>query len=295
MILALDACENHHSHDIQDITDAMTRAEVTDSVNTAIPETKDSVPPVTAETARRFMEQSDHHSQYASGIIPLILEDAPEYAANLLNSPFDYFIIVDKSSMNVLLFDRYGHEVEAYKMACAKNYGTKHARRDSRTPEGYFTIAGIFDSTDWLFTDDDGNTSEVKGQFGPRFIRLKTPVSSQIGIHGTCAPWSLGGRRSHGCIRLANENILKLVEYAKKGMPVIVNPGPKDVRVNESEGYHIPVIRTGHEHHPHVQKDTVSSEHIGDTTAEDTAPAASRPDTTSYLPTSDKNVELVKE
>lgn len=245
LLIGLCDCESHHSHDILDITEEITRAASSDSVPVQKEVVKDSVPPVTIETARRFMEQSDHHSEYASGIIPGILEDAPEYAVNLLNSGFDHFIVVDKSSMNVAVFDRYGHEVESYKMACGKKYGTKHARRDSRTPEGYFTIAGIFDSTDWLFTDDDGNTSDVKGQFGPRFIRLKTPVSSQIGIHGTCAPWSLGGRRSHGCIRLANENILKLVEYAKKDMPVIVSPGPRDVRINESEGYHIPVIRTG--------------------------------------------------
>ena len=68
-------------------------------------------------------------------------------------------------------------------MACAKNYGTKHKKADSRTPEGFFEVEGIYNSTDWLYTDDDGVTSKKKGQFGPRFIRLKIPVTSQIGIH----------------------------------------------------------------------------------------------------------------
>lgn len=83
-----------------------------------------------------------------------------------------------------------------------------------------------------MFTDDNGVTSKVKGQFGPRFIRLKIPTTSQIGIHGTCAPWSIGNRCSHGCIRITNENILELVEFVEVGMPIIVNPGRKDILVN---------------------------------------------------------------
>lgn len=96
-----------------------------------------------------------------------------------------------------------------------------------------------------IYTNDDGYTSPLRGQFGPRFIRLKTPVTTQVGIHGTCAPWSLGRRASHGCIRIHNENILKLVEYAKPGMPVIVNPGKYDQQINEEEGYTIPSINIG--------------------------------------------------
>lgn len=200
----------------------------------------------TPEDARNFMRTSPDSARYAKGIIPRITDDCPDYGVRLLNSADDGFIIVDKGSMNVLLFDRFGIEIRCYPMACAKNYGTKHARRDGRTPEGFFKIKSIHDSTEWLFTDDDGNTSDVKGQFGPRFIRIDTPVSSQIGIHGTCAPWSIGGRRSHGCVRITNENILELVELVHTGMPVIINPGVRDEAVNEAEGYSIPVIFTGH-------------------------------------------------
>lgn len=249
MIVAFAGCSHHNDH-LYDISRAPEPAEQANVSDSQQIEDKIIEPDtVTLATARSFMQQSEAADKYARGIIPGILEDAPDYAVKLLNSDFEYFIVVDKASMNVLLFNKYGEEVKAYKMACAKKYGSKHARRDSRTPEGFFTVQGIYDSTDWLFTDDDGNTSDVKGQFGPRFIRLKTPVSSQIGIHGTCSPWALGGRRSHGCIRIHNDNILDLVNYAKKGMPVIVNPGPKDKAVNDKEGYFIPIIRTGHEQH----------------------------------------------
>lgn len=184
-------------------------------------------------------------ARYNAGILPRMLDEVPEYAIKLLNSTHDGFIIVDKYTMRVILYDKYGCVRKEYKMACSKNYGTKHKRRDNRTPEGFFSIEGIYDSTDWLFTDDDGITSQVKGQFGPRFLRLKVPVTSQIGIHGTCAPWSLGGRRSHGCIRISNENILELAELVAPGMPVIVSPGRRDMAVNEEEGYDIPAVSTG--------------------------------------------------
>lgn len=90
-------------------------------------------------------------------------------------------------------------------------------------------------STDWYYTDENGKRSEKPGQYGPRFIRIVTPGYSSTGIHGTDAPWTVGGRRSHGCVRLTNENILELAEFVEKGMPIIVKPGSKDKEVNLKE------------------------------------------------------------
>ena len=192
-----------------------------------------------ADDLKEHLKKSSHADEYSEGIIPLISEHSLEYAEKLVNNTHDGFIIVDKSRMKVVLFDKYGREKLSYGMACAKNYGTKHKKADSRTPEGYFTASGIYDSTEWLFTDDNGKTSPKKGQFGPRFIRLNCPNTSQIGIHGTVAPWSIGRRTSHGCIRVTNENILELVKHVTVGMPIIVVPGKKDMEVNASEGVEI--------------------------------------------------------
>ncbi|MDE7026079.1 MAG: L,D-transpeptidase family protein [Paramuribaculum sp.] len=197
------------------------------------------------EEALRFMRTSIHWPEYKQGVIPRIAEQDVKYAQKLLASKHPYFIIVDKSSMYVILYDRYGVEVDRYRMCCSRNYGTKHAKRDNRTPEGFFSAGITYDSTDWLYTDDDGKTSKVKGQYGPRFIRITNPVTTQVGIHGTCAPWSLGGRSSHGCIRIHNDNIMKLVEYVTPGTPVIINPSNRDQAVNQEEGYTVVQLHLG--------------------------------------------------
>lgn len=198
----------------------------------------------TPEEAVEYMRESPDWDRYSKGILPQMAEEELDYATRLLNNTHDGFIVVDKKRMKVIKFNRFGEPEVTYGMACAKKYGTKHKSGDSRTPEGFFSVKRIHDSTGWHYVDDNGVESTKTGEFGPRFIRLEIPGTSQIGIHGTCAPWSIGGRRSHGCIRIKNENIMELVEMVDSGMPVIITPGKRDVAVNKEEGYDIPSIST---------------------------------------------------
>lgn len=194
-----------------------------------------------AETSEliNYMDTSEDADKYASGILHRMAYDSPEYTRKLLNSTYSHFIIVDKQAMQLALFDRFGREELRYGIACGKNFGTKAKKGDCRTSEGFFSAEGIYDSTDWLYTDDNGRTSKKKGQFGPRFVRLLIPETRAIGIHGTCAPGSIGRRTSHGCIRVKNDNILELVKHVTIGMPIIVSPSDRDVKVNKSEGRYI--------------------------------------------------------
>lgn len=229
------SCSGHHGKESKDSDTADTAQPDLQEVED-IDSEPDSLVFENAADFNSYLQNSPDRDKYRQGILPGIAANSLDYATRLINSKYPGFIVVDKSRMKVLYFDKFGREQKCYGMACAKNYGTKHKRRDSRTPEGFFTVEGKYDSTEWLFTDDDGHTSDKKGQFGPRFIRLKIPVTTQIGIHGTCAPWSIGHRTSHGCIRILNENILELVEIAEVGMPVIVIPGKRDRVVNKEEG-----------------------------------------------------------
>jgi lipoprotein-anchoring transpeptidase ErfK/SrfK len=41
-----------------------------------------------------------------------------------------------------------------------------------------------------------------------------------VGIHGTDQPGLVPGRPSHGCIRLRNEDLVRLVELMPVGTPI---------------------------------------------------------------------------
>lgn len=214
--------------------------------------------------ALTYLDTVKDSEKYAGGLLRVMAVEQPSYVAKIIDSEAEGFLIVDKATMKLYRYDKYGHLQEKVGIACSKYYGAKHKKRDNRTPEGIFSIQGKYDSTDWLYTDDDGNTSPTKGQFGPRFLR----IYPQIGIHGTCAPWSIGGRRSHGCIRMTNENILRIFDIVEKGWPVIVSPGPRDMAVNQEEGYDIPSI-TVELGRPRA----VASRYIPDQKKENPAPA----------------------
>ncbi|MDE6290032.1 MAG: L,D-transpeptidase [Muribaculaceae bacterium] len=221
-----------------------TEAYVLSQNDSVLPQVKPYYRFTSPTSAIKFMMESENSDEYARGILPQMANEELSYVEKLINNEHDGFIVVDKSRMKVIKFNRFGVEEESFGMACAKNFGTKHKTGDSRTPEGFFSVKQIQNSTDWHYVDDNGNVSEKTGEFGPRFIRLDIPGITCIGIHGTAAPWSIGGRRSHGCIRLTNENIMKVVEMVEPGMPVIITPGKKDMAVNKSEGYYIPSIST---------------------------------------------------
>lgn len=55
-------------------------------------------------------------------------------------------------------------------------------------------------------------------------MRLKVPGFRSIGIHGTNEPESIGTRASQGCVRLRNEEIVRLKELVRVGTPVEILP-----------------------------------------------------------------------
>jgi lipoprotein-anchoring transpeptidase ErfK/SrfK len=81
------------------------------------------------------------------------------------------------------------------------------------TPTGHFWIAEAFPSHDtfygpWAFGTTDRATD------------TDFPDDSIVGIHGTNEPYLIPGHPSHGCIRLKDEDILKLKPLVGIGTPV---------------------------------------------------------------------------
>lgn len=138
------------------------------------------------------------------------------------------FIVISKEDMMLRLIDYKGREIQKYPIACGKNYGNKETKGDLKTPEGLFHVTEIEKASSWVHDFGDGK-GEIPGAYGPFFIRLEVPGQKGIGIHGTHKPESIGTRDTEGCIRLNNEDLLKLVKQTHIGMTVLITPSYMDV------------------------------------------------------------------
>jgi lipoprotein-anchoring transpeptidase ErfK/SrfK len=96
-------------------------------------------------------------------------------------------------------------------------------------PTGQWEVNGVsknpvFNYNPELFWDADPSHSKATIQPGPN-----NPVGvawidinkDHYGIHGTPEPSRIGRKESHGCVRLTNWDVQKLLQYAKPGTKVI--------------------------------------------------------------------------
>ena len=132
--------------------------------------------------------------------------------------PMTRNIIINKRKMRLYVVNMFGDTLATFPVCVARNRGQKKKSDDCTTPEGTFSIIGVYNSTDWTYKDTGQKC------YGPFFIHLRTPGFYGIGIHGTNAPGSIPGRSSHGCIRLHNENIVKLKAMVNKDTKVTILP-----------------------------------------------------------------------
>ncbi|MDO4178495.1 MAG: L,D-transpeptidase [Phascolarctobacterium sp.] len=143
------------------------------------------------------------------------------------------FIYIDKMTFKLYLIE--GNKVIGFcDCALGKNPGQKVKSGDMTTPHGVFPIEEINDASYWSHDFKDGK-GEIPNAYGPWFFYLNTYNLSKgnwdgIGIHGTnpderfvkTVTDDAYHRASEGCIRLLNDNVLKLKEHAKVGMKVVI-------------------------------------------------------------------------
>ena len=102
------------------------------------------------------------------------------------------------------------------------------------TPPGTWRILGIsqmptfrWDNSVLNYGVRSNNAYELpigpNNPVGVMWIGLSKPG---IGIHGTNSPQNIGRTSSHGCMRTANWDVVRLVRHISKGMTVIIE-GPK--------------------------------------------------------------------
>ena len=147
------------------------------------------------------------------------VKEPPKYS--VINNDNKYRIVVSKSNYTLSLFK--GNElVKEYSIAVGKNPGDKQRRGDNRTPVGNFKIVSIENASKWKHDFGDGK-GKIAGAYGPWFLRLDAKGWKGIGIHGTHDPDSRGTMATEGCIRLSNEDVAELKQYAYKNMPVTIS------------------------------------------------------------------------
>jgi lipoprotein-anchoring transpeptidase ErfK/SrfK len=144
------------------------------------------------------------------------------------------FIIIDKANMTLFQYNYRGDLLHQFKVATGKNFGDKTQKGDCKTPEGVFSIEEVVDAIAWSHDFKGDKQGPIKGAYGPFFIRLKVPGQKGIGIHGTHDNNSIGNRASEGCIRLKNNDLIKLVKNINTNAVVVITPGLEDVKINNS-------------------------------------------------------------
>lgn len=138
------------------------------------------------------------------------------------------FIIINKQEMMLYHYSYTGELLQKSGIACGKKFGNKENIGDEKTPEGVFVIAGVEDASAWSHDFKNDNQGEIKGAYGPYFIRLIVPGQKGIGIHGTHDPNSIGTRASEGCIRMRNDELVNLIKHIPTASVVVVTPSQSD-------------------------------------------------------------------
>ncbi len=131
------------------------------------------------------------------------------------------YIVISKQDATLNVLNDNSEVLFSAAVSVGKNPGNKQCVGDCRTPEGVFEICQIQNSSTWVHDFNDGYGYR-NGAYGPYFFRLKVPRFSGIGIHGTCFPEQINTRCSEGCIRLNNQDLLKLKKYVFIGMKCII-------------------------------------------------------------------------
>ena len=93
------------------------------------------------------------------------------------------------------------------------------------TPSGSFRIIQMQRNPTWFPPSSPwarGLGPVPPGPGNPLGTRWMGTSAPAIGIHGTPAPWSLGSRASHGCIRMAIRDAEAVYERVQIGTPVYI-------------------------------------------------------------------------
>jgi len=98
------------------------------------------------------------------------------------------------------------------------------------TPTGRFQVNEMIELPDFLVFDFNNPKGKDRGRVPPgpnnplglRWVGFATAHGWQVGFHGTAKTSVLGQAVSHGCVRMANPDIVEMYTHVKLGTVVVV-------------------------------------------------------------------------
>jgi lipoprotein-anchoring transpeptidase ErfK/SrfK len=104
-------------------------------------------------------------------------------------------------------------------------------RQEYATPVGRFQVNDMIEDPEWVQFDWEDPSRVIRtfppgpdNPMGRRWIGFASAHGWQVGFHGTPHPELLGRAVSHGCVRMRNEDVVKVYDRVSLGTVVIVEP-----------------------------------------------------------------------
>lgn len=130
-------------------------------------------------------------------------------------TPKDFYIVIERSKCRLFLMDKDG----LFKM-----YAVGLGMPGHETALGKFKIGNKQKDPPW-FKPGEGEIppGDPRNELGTRWmplIPLEEGLPTDLGIHGTTRPETVGGYYSHGCARLKREDVEELYDLVVRATPV---------------------------------------------------------------------------
>jgi len=135
----------------------------------------------------------------------------------LKHTPKDFRIVVERSACRIFLLDKQG---------LFKSYRTGLGMPGYETVLGRYTIGNKQKDPTWFRPGGSPvPPGDPENELGTRWMPLvpiEEGLPSDLGIHGTIVPETIGQYKSHGCPRMYKEDVEELYDLVVRSTPVEV-------------------------------------------------------------------------
>ncbi len=142
----------------------------------------------------------------------------PKITTGGLASAYGTIITIDRANFKLRLFKG---------LKLSKTYGVAVGMSGYPTPTGRFSISNKAVNPAWTAPNSPwagayANETVAGGSAENPLKARWMGIVNGVGIHGTGAPWSIGSRASHGCIRMTVPDVIDLYPRVPVGTPVVI-------------------------------------------------------------------------